>query len=111
MPIKIPRKFRTTLLIFLVAVIAMSILGVILDSRDSVRPQAERFLVNDKQVHNLVGNVQSYSLYNRVYAEGTGAELPYRKYTFKVRGEKSDATITVRVEDDKGKKRFSIVPF
>ena len=82
MSIKIPSKLSTKLVVFLAAVVAISVIGAILDARDPILPEAEDFLKSSEQVRNLVGNVRSYSLHNRVYSKGSDDELPYRKYLF-----------------------------
>lgn len=111
MSIKIPSKLSTKLVVFLAAVVAISVIGAILDARDPILPEAEDFLKSSEQVRNLVGNVRSYSLHNRVYSKGSDDELPYRKYTFYITGDKAEAFVTVQARKEQGQQHFSIVPF
>lgn len=108
---KIPIGLRTKILVFIGFATLMSIVISIVDYTDSVRPEAERFLVAAPEVNSRVGKVLSFSLQDRIRVAASKSEPPYRKYSFYVRGDKSSAQITVRVDDLNGQRRFSVVPY
>ena len=88
-------------LLFLVLFVAMDLFIRFIDERDTALQGAERFLQETPQVHDAVGNIKNVSLNKRIYYGGIpGREGSFREYSFGVRGDKSQALITIRAEKE-----------
>ena len=91
--------------LFLVAVVAMSLLMRFIEARDAALPGAERFLREAQQIHDAAGEIQNISLNKLLHYQGIpGKEAPYREYGFGVAGNKAKVFVVIRAEEGANEK-------
>lgn len=91
---------------------AMSLFITFLDSQDSSKRGAEKFLITNNDIRDHVGNVSSYDLHTRRFFGAAGNRSPYREYIFVVKGDKMNAKITIcadQISEDGGKVQYSVI--
>lgn len=75
---------------------------------DKLIPVVQKFAASNEEVMAKVGNVKEIELIKKVAVSASESSSSYRMYTFRVDGDKANATVAVRVEQAGTHEQFLI---
>lgn len=106
---RMPLKKVLKWFVYLVAAsVAMYLLTEYVLNADKSKPEIEKFLASDHELAAQVGHIRETELVKKVSVSATETSSPYRLYTFLVDGDKTKATVVVRVEQAGSHEQFLI---